>query len=149
MIRIFRTEGTSGEMLDVLRTSDPVEAEEHYLRLIQLRTDGPGVVHVNAGRTFAVPPAHYRTDSDWSAGHREQDDDRRLIQWEQGPPLAPMVRALGRVAGVSGSQAARLVGKPDGGRTWRKWVGGEKRMQISHYWWLLVATGLHPDYRRR
>lgn len=131
-------------MLDALRISDPVEAEAHFLRLIQASTEGPGVVVIDPGRAQSILAAQYRTDRDWAA-EREHCPERRLAQWTEGPPTPEMVRALGQVAGLSGAEASRLVGV-SGGRTWRKWVGGEREMPPAAYWWLLVVTGLHPEY---
>jgi hypothetical protein len=144
MIRVFRTEGDES-LLDVLRTYDPIEAEAHYLRLIQTRTDGPGVVIVNAPRRPDVLPARYRTDRDWPA-EREQEAERREQQWTSGLPTVPQIRAMALVACLSGAQAAALVGASDS-RTWRRWTGGERAMPPAAYWWLLVATGLHPEFR--
>lgn len=63
------------------------------------------------------------------------------------PPTPAEIAEVGRIAGLSGLEAGRLLGVSS--RQWRRWLAGECAMPPSTYQWLLVATGLHPDYGPR
>ena len=148
MIRVHLRD-PSGRLSERTTTADPVEAEVSYLRLVSRRPGAPVVLIVDPGQERSVPSAHYRLDVGWSADvPREEGDERRLLQWEHGPPTQAMVRALGVVAGLTGAEAARLCGV-SGDRTWRRWIGGEREMPAAAYWWLLVVTGFHPEWCRK
>ncbi len=152
MIRIYRRIGDDSRMLDRITTSDPVEAEEHYLTLVQYRTPGPGVVRVHPARglDLVVPTAHYRTDRDWPEGIcREQEQERAKLQWGSGPPSPWMARAVSRLLMLTGAECAALIGVDS--RTWRRWTAAEdspsrRPMPLAAYHTLLVRAGAHPDY---
>ena len=153
MIRIYRQTGENGTMLDRIVSSDPLEAEEHYLRLVQIRQDQPGVVVVQVPPAVAevVPPARYRLDRRWSGVARELELERQRRQWAEGPVTAWMARAVARLAQLPGAAAAELIGVDS--RTWRRWTANadspsRRAMPFAAYHALLVATGLHPDYGR-
>ncbi len=149
MIRIYRKLGS--EMRDRITTTAPVEAEAAYLQLIQHRATEPGtvVVHPQPGEALVVPSARYRTDRDWPAGiPREQEQERCRIQWAAGPPTCWMIRAVAHLLGVTGAQAAAIVGVDS--RTWRRWtaepdVSSARAMPLSAYHHLLVLAGWHPE----
>lgn len=60
-------------------------------------------------------------------------------------PTADEVRALASLAGLSGSQVARLVGSTP--RKFRAWVGGESEMPWSAWHLLAVYVGLAEPVR--
>lgn len=151
MIRVH-IRSASGSLSERLVTADPVEAEAHYLRLVQRRTEAPVAVILHAQEPGIILPARYRLDTSWPADvHREDEQERRETQWLRGPPTPAMIRALGKVAGLSGRMAAEIAGldsgrtSVDAGRTWRRWIAGDSRMPPATYWWILVTCGLHPD----
>lgn len=72
---------------------------------------------------------------------------RRELQWGTGSPTPAKVSAVGAAAGLSGAEAGRLLWVSS--RQWRRWLSGDSAMPPATYQWLLVVTGLHPDYGPR
>ena len=137
-----------------MRTSDPVEAEVHYLRLCRLRFDGPHIVRV-VSRSSAVAAGAYRLDRDWPQDERgepprEQERARWLQVWarpEQGwvGPTPAQLRAALRLAGLTQTGFARAIGVSP--RAVRYWAAGERSMDWPA-WALLLAWAGHPVFCR-
>ncbi|AZS80782.1 transcriptional regulator [Achromobacter spanius] len=64
--------------------------------------------------------------------------------WEQ--PTADEVRAALSMAGLTGGQAARLLGISDG-RTVRRWTGGDSHIPYAAWAMLCHAAGLGIIWR--
>ena len=140
---------TAGRLSEQLRTRDPVEAEVHYLRLVVRRPAASAAVVVTTSDPDVILPARYELALGWPLGvPRETSPERQRRQWTRGPPTPEMIRAVGVLAELSGAEASRLVGVSDG-RVWRRWISGDRAMPIAAYWWLLVCTGLHPEFLGR
>ena len=150
MIRVYRKEGADGPLIDQLDTSDPVEAEGHYLRLCQARTNGPGLAQIvpRGAAARIVPRGAYRTDMEWlqddGQPYREQDHDRALIfcaRPDQGwrPPTPTMIRGALAAAGLSQQAAARRMGISP--RQMRYYCAGEKSISWPEWRALLEWTG--------
>lgn len=155
MIRIH-VRHADGSLHEEERTTDPVEAEAHYLRLVQTRTDHPAsvILHVPRGQDLIVEPAQYRIDRGWPAEvAREHVLERQRQLWAPADrwegPTAFQLRGLVLAAGVSGAELARRIGVEP--RTWRRWLsdpdsdGAGKRIPYATWVAVLRLSGLLPE----
>jgi len=157
MIRVFIRD-EAGSLSDYIATDDPVEAEAHYLRLIQIRTVTPTTAIIDPGRpTGALLPARYRLDKTCSPPEREQEIERGAVQWlPSGSPTVAMVRGLAlrlrEDHGATRDALAASVGYTKA--AWDAWAmpeaaKGHRRIPWGIYTLALIRWGLHPDHALR
>ncbi len=144
MIRVYRMEGASRALLDLLETNDPVEAETHYLRLSLVRTPRRGWVIVDPGGAADVPPADYETMADVADEGREREHVRAAMMWRRPDngwtgPTPSQLRAALALAGLSQTAAAHRLGITP--RTMRYWCAGDKRPDWAAWAALLAWCG--------
>ena len=145
MIRVYIHDPDG--MSEALRTSDLVEAEAHYLRLVQRRGSPPRAVVIHGD---PVAEGRYRIDAERPAV-REESGERYRQLWappREGwtGPTPEQLRGLVVAAGVSGSEIARRIGvTPRQWRTWTSDAPGLARIPYASWVAALRLTGMLPE----